>query len=252
MKTIPTPRQKTLSALVATLVCSAAWASPSACDATAGNLVLNCGFESNVPAWASSGQLVNMGPDGVRIHSGGGAWAFGNRNNFGRPDIYPNQGFGYLSQTLATQAGGVYEVSFWLLSAGTGPASSFPPPFSYNEFTVDWDGAQVFDLVNFNPYFSGTTNYLRYAVQVTAASASTVLRIGGFHNISAYVVDDLAVVELQPPPSHGVPEPTPLALATLSLGLLAALRQARRPGPGRITRQPLQARPRPVAQSLGR
>ena len=51
-------------------------ASAQACTSVAGNLVQNCGFESNAPAWTSSVAIGGFfGPDGVRVHAGGGAWA---------------------------------------------------------------------------------------------------------------------------------------------------------------------------------
>ncbi|MFO1328123.1 MAG: hypothetical protein U1F56_12260 [Rubrivivax sp.] len=227
--------------LAALLLAMSAQATPSQCDAVAGNLVHNCGFESDTLVWTRGGQLVNMNADGVRVQSGGGAWTFANRDRFGRPDIYPDQGPGYLSQTLATRPGALYELSFWLLNNGVDDPVQFPAPFSYNGFSVDWDGATVFEQVDVNVP-RGTNRYQHYTLQLTASAGSTALRMGGFHNMAANVLDDVVVVELAPPPGTPVPAPGSLTLAALSAGLLGAATR-RRPSatPGG---DEVQARPR--------
>ena len=59
-------------------------ASAQACTSVAGNLVQNCGFETNAPAWTPSVPIGGFfGPDGVRVHAGGGARAFADLDGLG-------------------------------------------------------------------------------------------------------------------------------------------------------------------------
>lgn len=186
-----------------------AFAGPSACDAVVGNLIVDCGFENNQQkSWTSSGSHFGLQGDGVRVHSGGGSWDFGGKLGF-PSGIYPDQGRGYLSQTVATVVGASYSIDFWLLSSEQFDPSPHSGVFLLNEFNVGWGGTQLFDLIDFNP-FLGPDNFVHYAISVTATSTSTELKIGGFHNISAYVVDDLVVRMVDMPAA--VPEPSSTAL----------------------------------------
>src|SRR3954453_21942925 len=73
------------------------------------NLVTNGGFESNLSGWTASGFTgldYDYGIDSVS-HSGNNSFQGGAPDNLG-----------FLSQTLATQAGTSYNIDLWLASDG--------------------------------------------------------------------------------------------------------------------------------------
>ena len=70
-------------------------AAPSACDAIAGNLVMNCGFET------TSGWSPQVVQDSVNPHTGSFAELL---------DVNPNTS---IQQTISTASGGTYTLSFW-------------------------------------------------------------------------------------------------------------------------------------------
>src|SRR5258708_37586765 len=141
----------------------------SLCDATVGNLVTNCGFETaDFPPWTQSGDLSYTTVENVP-HSG--FWA-----------VYagPVGDLGYVSQNLQTSPGGAYHLSFWL-------ASSQTP----NHFQVSWDGGVIFDSVNM-PDFT----YMQFDFDVVASTDSTELKFG-FYNVPDYFALDDVVVTAQ-------------------------------------------------------
>src|SRR5215472_1151537 len=117
-----------------------AQATPSLCDAIAGNLVKNCGFEAatafGVPGFqgwmATPGPNPSFGAFAFIPHSGNNAAVFSS--------VSP---FDTISQTLATSPGTLYDFSFFLADDGSGTGAS-----SAREFKASLDGAV---LVDFNP-----------------------------------------------------------------------------------------------------
>jgi hypothetical protein len=170
---------------ILTLMSSMAWAQKTAnvrgnygsvnggsqCDATGGNLVSNCGFETgDFSAWAQSGDLSYTTVDNVP-HSGSWAVLTG-----------PVDSLGFIAQNLATDPGGVYNLTFWL-------ASSQTP----NHFQVSWDGAVIFDSVDMPDFF-----YTLYEFDGLVASSDTTELKFGFYNVPDYFAfDDVVVVPAQ-------------------------------------------------------
>ena len=139
----------------------------SLCDATAGNLVANCGFETgDFTSWVQSGDTSFTTVENLP-HSG--SWA-----------LYtgPVDSLGFVSQNLATTPDGVYNLTFWL-------ANSQTP----NHFQVSWDGVVIFDSVDMPDFF-----YTQFELDgLVASTDSTELKFG-FYNVPDYFAFDDVVV----------------------------------------------------------
>lgn len=168
--------------------------------AEAAGLVVNGGFETgDASGWAlvSPGGFdfvclagTAAGSANCTAHSGSYAMTFG---AVASP--------GVLSQDLATTAGSVYTLSFFLrndASDGAAPAD--------NNLDVYWGGVDVFSRTNM-----ATFDYARFTVStLTAGGAPTTLQFAGRNGPSQIFVDDVSVT--------AVPEPA--AWALLAAGLL--------------------------------
>jgi len=143
----------------------------SLCDATNGNLVSNCGFETgDFSAWTQSGDPSFTSVDNVP-HTGSWAVLTG-----------PVDSLGFIAQNLATDPGGVYNLTFWL-------ANSETP----NRFQVSWDGAIIFDSVDMPDFF-----YTPFEFDGLVASTDTTEVKFGFYNLPDYFAfDDVVVVSAQ-------------------------------------------------------
>ncbi|HKD43307.1 MAG TPA: hypothetical protein VKB87_23695 [Myxococcaceae bacterium] len=145
--------------------------SPSACDGVDGNLVANCGFETgDFTGWTQSGDLsftsVEIGSPVAHTGSYGG--------RFG-----PVNDLGFITQVLATAAGGTYNLTFWLRNAN-----------SPNEFVVIWDGTVIFDQTT-KPDF----DYMLVEFDGLPASMDGTQLDFGFYNLPDYFyIDDIVVV----------------------------------------------------------
>jgi len=94
-------------------------ATPSLCDATAGNLILNCGFETgSFSSWntapASTGSIFGVGGLGSE-HTGSNGAYFGAVG--GLPDA--------INQIVATAPGHLYHLEFYFKSDGQTPNGAF-------------------------------------------------------------------------------------------------------------------------------
>jgi hypothetical protein len=174
-----------------------AMATPSLCDSIAGNLVVNCGFETG----DFSGWTTNFPPGSTFVDM-----AAAHTGNFGVFDGVVGMD-GTLSQTLTILDPGTYEVAAWWFNSGQSP----------NDFNVTFDGVEGINLVNppgFPPY-----EEFSFLVSSTGGPADLVL---GFRNDPGFdAFDDISVVEVS-----SVPEPATLTL--LSSGLLGLAMMRRR------------------------
>lgn len=163
-------------------------------------LVTNGGFEiGQGEGWTLSGNTAFSFFDDVSPHSGliGAA--------FGAPPADP----ALLSQTLATQAGGLYRVSFWLQNSVAGTAEQ------PNSFLLNWDGGAA-EVTQLN---ADAFQYTQFSYTFQAASSATDLAFS-FGNFAGYwEFDDVSV--------SAVPEPSSAALLALGL-LVCALVASRR------------------------
>ena len=180
-------------AILGVLAPAAVLADSSVCDAIAGNIVKNCGFETG----NFSGWVVNpAGPDSSDV----GVIA-GNQHS----GIYHayfgaiNEQYDAISQTLSTHPGTGYTVSFWLNNySGTSDA----------DFKAFWDGTLLVDVPGTSAF-----PYTDYVFSVHGAGSDT-LRFEGYQGITIYRLDDVSVV---------APEPSGLyllGLYLLCIGLL--------------------------------
>jgi len=141
---------------------------PGVCAGIAGNLVLNCGFETgDFTSWTRSGDLGFTSIDAGSAHSG----------NFGL-DTGPVGGLGFIAQNLPTTPGATYNLRFWLRNLGGTP----------NHVTVDWGGANIFDSSDLAAF-----GYTEYCWSGTAPSDSTELKFGFQQVPSFFHFDDVSV-----------------------------------------------------------
>lgn len=169
------------------------------------NLVTNGGFETgNFSGWTLSGDsdsvCLFVGTTGdprcvpataIGPHSGKFAAQLGN----GGADAT-------MSQTITTNSGGTYDVSFWLANQG--------PDTPANDFSVKWGSKTLMSAVNLP-----VSGYKTYDFSgLLAAGPTTVLSFTFRNDPTYFALDDISVVD--PPP---MPEPSPLGAFTLLLVL---------------------------------
>ena len=203
----PQPPMRSRPAAVGLLLAAFAVASrpaaaqgAGACDAIAGNLVANCGFEAGAfGGWAVGGDVSNSGVDQLSAHSGTYGAFFAN----GDPLT--------LSQTLATTSGTRYTYRFWLRSEDAYPGAAFFRAFA--------DGRPVFDLAGQAPL-----GYTEYSFTDVAVGTSTRLEFVVENAPSFYQLDDVSAA----PAASTVPEPGGVALVGSGLLTLLAVAARRR------------------------
>lgn len=145
---------------------------------SASNIVTNAGFETG----DLSGWLTNLNDWGVDTNPHSGSY-----NAFtacsGSPVCLDYSSGSYLYQDLATEAGGVYALSFWYNSGFL--------PTNGTELDVYWGGTKIASFVNVdtsNAYVQDTVTGL------IANSNTTRLEFTGRQDPGAYSLDDVAVV----------------------------------------------------------
>ncbi len=116
----------------------------------------------------------------------------------------------YISQNLATTAGGRYDLSFDVFNSSTSNTSIFE---------VYFNNIQVFG-------FTGLVqNWTHYSfTSLLATSGSTELKFGARNDPSFTRVDNISVLESSSP----VPEPTTYAMMLVGLGLLGFMGHRRK------------------------
>jgi hypothetical protein len=175
---------------------------PSICNAVAGNLVLNCGFETG----DTTGWVFTPAPSGSNFGVEGGEFAnsgaFGAQ--FGATDPFDD----FLSQTLSDHAGSDYTFSFYVTNLGDAPADNA-------DFTAEWNGTLV---------YSAPTTAFPYTQEsfTVMGTGNDTITFSGRQLDSWYALDDVVVRQS---PSV-VPEPGYMAL--LAIGLLGGIVLARR------------------------
>jgi hypothetical protein len=196
-----------------------AFAGGSLCDATVGNLVANCGFETgDFTAWTLSGNDVPMSEgvlyavegtdpiDGIPPNSGSFQAFFA--------DLVANATT--LQQNIATKAGDTYKIS-WDLAQDTAAVA----PYS-NAFSASFGASSLVSLTAMP-----VQGYTAYSFSATATGASTGLDFVLGNDLGEYLLDDVTVVDTT---SAATPEPATWVLMAFAgaFGGLVAGRRLRR------------------------
>jgi hypothetical protein len=191
------------------LVCAAALplsaGSVSLCDAQAGNLVVNCGFETgDFSGWTTGGNFaftsVQNGPyyDYPGPNSGTYYAVFG-----------PVGSDGTLSQTLTTNPGDSYTVSFYLDAVGD----------VTSDFSAYWNTDVLMSVGNPN---TGDV-WTQYLFTVIGTGSDTIQL--NFRDDPAYIaLDDVVVLDA----GTAIPEPGSLGLLISGLAVVILARRRRR------------------------
>jgi len=177
------------------LVTSPAWAQ-GICYGIAGNLVVNCGFETgDFTGWTQDGNTGFTGVDG-NPNSGSFAAFMG-----------PVGSDGSLEQLVGDNST-TYQIMFWLYSDGGSP----------NDFTLFWNGVDVGpDLVDV-----GGFGYTKFTFNVAGnfGAGSNLLEFVFRQDPAYWYLDDVSVV------NTGTPEPSSLILMGSGiLGLAGVIRR---------------------------
>jgi hypothetical protein len=217
--------RKSFSVLV--LVVCGFWSASQAmaqsiCDGIAGNLVVNCGFESGTfSGWNFTGITDDPVVGGIPTYYGVDT-IDANSGNFGAymSQDYPDDGAGTvnLSQTLATTVGAMYDITYYLEDDyPPGPTTGYTETFSS---TFGGTTMQTLAPTVTSPGLLGT--FTEYSFAETATSPSTNLQFDFENDANYWSFDDVSVV------AAATPEPSTGLLGGLALGALLLFMARRR------------------------
>ena len=195
---------------------SQAKASISYCDLQVGNLVVNCGFETDaLSPWFVSGNTTNPpgGFDGSEYGIDAGDADTGNYGFYAGPIGSPL----VLAQTMGLLANTTYDISFELEqdTLNTSPATYT------HSFSAFFGGGLLVSLTN--PAVAGS--FVEYSyVETTGASVPSLNVAFSFQNDDNYwSLDDVVVVA-----QAATPEPASLVLVVGSMAMLGLFRSRKR------------------------
>jgi hypothetical protein len=150
---------------------------PSECDAVEGNLIFNCGWETNCWAgWHPTASIVDIGRDG-RAHSG---------DYYGI--MYAHPGIEYIgAQGLPAEVGQAYTLTFWVRTQQ-----------ALDRLQVIWTTEGVDTVVLDLQNVPAMQDYTQFVVQNLNASSDYVEVWLGFANaLSQIDIDDVVLVASQ-------------------------------------------------------
>ncbi len=167
-------------------------------------VLANCGFETgDLTGWLNTG---NTDYTGV-----GSGYEYNGTNAFFTGPLYD---LGYLSQTVPTAAGQLYDLTFWLTDDG----QCSPIQENDCEFDVSWDGNLLLQIL----YPAGGAYSHYYFGDLAATSDSTVLQFAFRNDPGYFYLDDVSVTESEPI-SEPVPTPEPGTFLLCCAGITALM-----------------------------
>lgn len=176
------------------------FAAGSAAPVAAANLIRNGGFETGDFAhWELSGSRSFTGVSSFAPHDGVFAAFMG-----------PFGAEGSLAQTVATEAGATYEISFWLRNEVGGT----------NFFQASFDGAPLLLDLQAEAAFP----FRRYSFVRMAGGDAATLRFTYRNDPSYWHLDGVSVTRL----NAAIPEPAGWAMMIAGVGLVGAAYRRRR------------------------
>ena len=176
--------------------------------ASASSIVLNGGFESGFTSWTTTPGTGTLFGVGGNANSGASAAFFGGVNfGGGNEDT--------ISQSLATNAGQAYQVSFWLRMDNGGCIFPLQLNCFNQDFNAFWGNTQIFGTASTAPF-----SYTRFSFLVGATGPATNLTFKAANEPGYYYLDDVSV--------EAVPEPSTWLLIGTGVAALAARRRSLR------------------------
>jgi hypothetical protein len=204
-------------------LCGASQAMGSSfCDAVSGNIVVNCGFETgDFTGWTIGGTTSDpivmglpeyYGVDGLDANSG-------NYGAYMSQDLFVGTSPVTLSQTLATTAGDMYSVSFFL------EQDSAPTTVGYvHAFSAAFGGTTMLSLTPTVAVPGTVGSFTEYTYTETASAASTTLAFAFENDDNYWSFDDVSVTQI----ASATPEPSTAAMGGMALGAMLLLWSRRR------------------------
>jgi len=182
---------------------------PSACDATVGNLVTNCGFETSLlTPWTVGGNVTNPpgGFNGSEYGIDAGDARTGNDGFYAGPAGAAMS----LSQNLSLLPNTTYNIRFWLEQD---TVNTDPTDYTH-AFQASFDGTVLMGLMN--PAAAGSFVSYTFVVTTGATVVTPSLQFAFRNDDSYWSLDDVNVIQA----TSTVPEPASFLLMGTSMAML--------------------------------
>ena len=188
---------------------------PSQCEAVAGNLIANCGFENGFTSW-NRASPVNPFLDSTNAHTGQFAATFMNAAvlALGPNAADDEEPLAPIGQSIVTVPGQTYALTFFLDSSAANESLASAADYVGSSFVVAANNVPIFTLENLGPFA-----YTSHTVLLAPTGTTTMLTFSGFVQPGSICLDDITVT--------AVPEPAVLTVLALGLAGLSLRRMKR-------------------------